>query len=168
MIPARYRVLVANMLGPVDQAQALAEARTIITGDEAKAFQGKIPWGCEIPDTKGRIRILRYKGVEVVLYLRREITEVEPFPGDPVPAGLIKDPDDAWVRFELLGPSAKHVAALSTKQRVQLSRDLATTRLELTIKERQFDALETEHLKTMQTLEKAQDEIKKLKGKVKQ
>src|SRR5712675_1059733 len=135
----RYRVLVASQLSVTDRDKALAEARILLTGEQVEAMikvtqaitPMKSPWGCFTADTLGNVKILRYKGVDVVLYYKRPVTEIEPFPGDPIPLGMVQDPQDVWVRFELLGGSGKRVAALSTRERLMLAKQISDLKVAL-------------------------------------
>jgi len=146
----RYRVLVASQLSATDKDTALAEARVFLTGDQADAMVKavpvltslKSPWSCFTADVLGNVKILRYKGVDVVLFYKRPVTEIEPFPGDPVPLGVIEDPRDPWVRFELLGPASREVAARSTKERLQLVKEVGALKVAVQAVAAEKDALE--------------------------
>lgn len=145
----RYRVLVASLLSAADRDLALAEARVLLTGMQAEAMvkiaqagEAKTCWGCFTADTLGNVKILRYKGVDAVLYYKRPVTEIEPFPGDPVPLGVIEDPQDVWVRFELLGASARKVAAISTHERLQLTKQIHNLTIEIQAAEADRDRAE--------------------------
>lgn len=176
MKPIKYRVLLADQMSKSDRTEVAALVTTLYTGPEAKEKSCRLiapgewvnqNWQYEILDMRGRVGVLKYKGVEAAVFFQRQIGEVEPLPCDPVPEGVIKDPADAWVRLDLLGLSARQSGGRVGKQKKSAEEMLLLVQKELTVKQQLLDAIETENFHFKQDLEKRNEEIAKLKAELK-
>jgi hypothetical protein len=163
--PIKYRVLVCRQLSKADKTEVVSKVSTIYSGPEAFAnsFQQDKKligimhhehWQYEIKDHLGRIGILKFKGVEVAIYVQRQIAIMEPLPMDPVPEGVIEDPKDAWVRFDLLGAEPKTLAVKMSKVVKQGETLLSLADKELAAKKILIDELQHEVFKLTMKLEK--------------
>jgi molecular chaperone GrpE (heat shock protein) len=115
--PIRYKVLQITMLPQHLKIEMMSKLATINTGDQAKQLAGQPPgWGYRHLDTLGRIGVLSLRGVEVAVFFKRQMQELEVEDCDPVPEGEIKDPVDVWVRLDVLGLSARQVNARVKQQ----------------------------------------------------
>jgi molecular chaperone GrpE (heat shock protein) len=105
-----YKVLKINQLSKASKLDIATAIASLNTGPQAQELRGKPPgWGYEVLDTLGRIGVLRYRGVDVCLFFKRECSEVVLEDCDPVPEGELKDPQDVWTRLDLMGLSARQV-----------------------------------------------------------
>lgn len=112
-----------------------AVVKTITTGDEAEQFihtpqpmaQGlkghEMGWSYVKLDRVGDCGVLRFHGTCVALFYKRQVNQVYPQPGDPVPENTIAEPADAWQRFSLIGASARQ-ANRYIKQHVEETQEL--------------------------------------------
>jgi hypothetical protein len=129
----RYKVLVAHKLPKQRVEHAQAAVKTLVTGTEAQDFvvneaRTRALAGLEQewqyinmdPEHRGRAGILRYRGVEIALFFKRAIMEIEPGIGEKPPEMQITDPADAWQRLDLLGHSAKRANAVLKKYHTEL------------------------------------------------
>ena len=176
MKPIRYRVLLADQMSKADKIAVAAKVSTLYTGPEAKAcsYRQIAPgqfenenWQYEIKDYRGQVGVLMYKGVEAAVFYKRQVTEVEPLPVDPVPEGVIRDPDDAWVRLDLLGLSARRAGGRLGKQKRAGDEALTLAEKELAVKEQLLGTIETENFNLRKDLEKKAAEIAKLRAELK-
>ena len=174
MKPIKYRVLVAEQLSKADKIEVAAKVATIYTGPEAveASFTRTNPtqwknehWQYEVLDKLGRVAVLKFRGAEVALFFKRQIQEFEPLPIDPIPEGIIKDPNDAWCRYDLFGLSARQVSARVGKANRDLEEELRLAEDEIKAKQVLVDKVETENFKLHQANEKLQDEMNKLKAR---
>jgi hypothetical protein len=174
--PVKYRVLVAEQLSKADRTVVAAHVATIYNGPEASlAAYHRVTsntwvnenWQYEILDRLGRVGVLKYRGAEVALLFKRQIQEVEPLPCDPVPEGIIKDPNDAWQRFDLLGASARQVSARVGKTNRDLEQELRLAEEEIKAKQAVIDTTETFNHRLTQSVELHKKEILKLREQVK-
>ncbi len=105
LIP-KYRVLEANLAKTTDKERAVAVVSTIRSGDDARRLAGHDDFSYVIYDNNCRIGVAKYKGMEVALFFKRAVKELEPGPADPVPEQTITDPEGAWIRVDLLDTTA--------------------------------------------------------------
>jgi hypothetical protein len=92
--------------------------KEITTGDRAKHFLKKeleaeknykyaTSWSyCEI-DLHGRVGILKYKGIEIALFIKRQLSPHRISTETPVSERKLNNSDDAWMRLDLSGLSAR-------------------------------------------------------------
>ena len=129
----RYTVLTSTLMHHTDKA--LVEGRLKVLNDGPNAmtvpkltYKDGNPenikseniisngWSCEILDQHRRVYLLAYKGIEVGLFFKRQLTEIKLNPGDHHPEGVLQDPIEAWQKLDLLGQSAKRANyVLTTK-----------------------------------------------------
>ena len=161
MRPIRYRVLLCEQLSSADKLAIAAKVSMMYSGPEAEmhAFRRTKDfkfvnenWQYEILDRMGRVVALKYKGVEVAIFVKRQIIEVEPVFDDPIPEGVIKDPQDAWVRLDLLSVSAKKSSSLIGRQKKSIEEELRFVHRELVLKD--------------ELLSNYEDDIKRLRKQV--
>lgn len=98
----KYRVLEVDLIKKQDREKVALAARFVNTGPEAEQLAGQEGFGYRKLDLKGRVGVLTYKGAEVALLFERRVTEVEPGPVDPVPESTVTDPEQVWVRMDLV------------------------------------------------------------------
>ena len=99
----KYKVLQVDMMKSVDKERAAAVASFVRSGDEAYKLDGQEGFSyCDL-DLRGRCGVVRYRGIEVALLFKREVTEREPAPAEPVPERTLTSPFDAWLQIDLLG-----------------------------------------------------------------
>jgi molecular chaperone GrpE (heat shock protein) len=115
----KYPVLAVSMMDKTAKDVVEATVKTLASGEEAQAFVFgtnqdrdqktgfQMGWMYEQLDKLGRCGVLKYRGTEVVLFYKRQLNEILPATGDPVPTNSIKEPVDVWQRFSLFGASAR-------------------------------------------------------------
>jgi len=69
--------------------------------------KSEIFWSYNKVDLHGRVGILKYKGIEVALFIQRQLTKKRIDTEHPISEVKLKDPKDAWMRFDLFGVSAQ-------------------------------------------------------------
>jgi hypothetical protein len=132
--PISYKVLMVNQFNAVDLkeiAKGLAHAISPVKAKELLPQPGKRSvWSMRQISLVGNfdVQSLHYKGLEVAVFWRRQLSEVTPDPSDPVPEGVIEHPDDVWVRLDLIGKSARQLMQLmqsefNEKNRLQVEVD---------------------------------------------
>ena len=160
MKPIRYRVLLAEQLSQADKLMISAKVSMMYSGPEAEMHSFRRTckqhdeeksikfvnenWQYEVLDRMGRVVALKYKGVEVALFVKRQLTEAEPVFDDPIPEGIITDPQDAWLRLDVLGLSASKVSSLIGRQKKSLEEELHLAQQELAVKDKLLVAYEEE------------------------
>ena len=92
---------------------------------------GILNWSYSKLDLHGRIGILKYKGIEVALFIKRQTTKRRIDPEHPVSEAKMKDPKDAWMRFDLFGLSAKQSRRPTVETIAKLERELEKTQQKL-------------------------------------
>ena len=92
------------------------EKKKITTGELAHSFviseNVKHPfngWTYEKVDLHGRIGILKFKGVEIFLFIQRQLTKKRIDKDNPFSVRKLTNNDDAWMRLDLTGMSANQV-----------------------------------------------------------
>jgi len=176
MKPIRYRVLLAEQLSAADKLTVAAKVSTMYSGPEAKSnsYQ-KAPdhslvndnWQFEVLDRLGRVVTIKYRGAEVATFIKRQVTEVELLPGDPIPEGVIKDPLDVWVRVDLLGVSARQIGSRVGKQKKSIEEELRLSQRHVEIQAALLQGLETDIFNLKKDFEKKDAQIAKLKAAAK-
>lgn len=135
----RHTVLTCTLMAPQDRELVEGTLKTIITGAQvANLSDGKNGWlvlelTTAISHIVGPCRALLvlYKGMEVAVYFKRQLTEIKLNAGDRYPEGVLQDPQDAWQRLDLLGKSAKqaNVVVLNIQQRLEKENTLLQERI---------------------------------------
>lgn len=117
---ARYDSLTILEMNEKDLSYALKTIikKEITTGDRAKLFvkhqieiqdatQQVQYWSYESVDLHGRIGLLKYKGIEIALFIKRQLSPHRISTETPVSERRLNNPDDAWMRLDLSGLSAR-------------------------------------------------------------
>jgi hypothetical protein len=151
MKPLCYRVLLTDQLSFADKQLIVAKVSAMCSGPEADmgSFQRTKDhrwinehWQYEVVDDFGRVTVLKYRGVEVALFVKRQVAEIELSAGDPAPERALEDPLDVWMRLDLIGPSARQAMNPIVRQNRELSERLMLVRRELSLKEQLVQAVE--------------------------
>lgn len=98
-----YRVLQTNLMSEADREKASAVAATILTPADAYKLAGHDKFTYFDMDRNGFVGAVRWNQVPVRILIKRNVTEVEYVPGDPIPERTITDPADAWIQIDLIG-----------------------------------------------------------------
>lgn len=53
--------------------------------------------------------VLQFKGLAVCLFYKRQCSEIEPEPKDPIPIGALENDDDIWARLDLFSKSPRQL-----------------------------------------------------------
>src|ERR1035437_7525589 len=122
--PLKHTVLTCSRISEFDRTQMEAVLKPIITGPQVMNLpNGVNGWNCCVQDMMGRVLLISYRGIECTLFFKRQLTEIKLQPGDRFPEGVLKDPDDAWQRLDLLGKSAKQSNVILTNLHVRLEEE---------------------------------------------
>lgn len=120
-------------------------------------------------DSQGRIVLLTWKGVEAMLFFRRDVKDLDVGFG-PTPARYLRDPSQAWITVNLLTPdSPSYDQELLAKYQSLAAR---ASQLEGTIRRLQEGAsqkeasLEKEAMQVKLALQEKDETIAKLKQKL--
>jgi hypothetical protein len=146
----RYTILTITQMSEIDKALVQATLKTINSANEALTLpqiqhldgnprNNKTAnlqlngWACTCLDSTGtgRCYVLSYRGIEVALLFKRQLTEVKLQEGDKQPEGVCQDQEEAWMRLDLFGASAKRANLVLTTTLNQLKEEnkLLTTRV---------------------------------------
>lgn len=118
----RHTVLTCSKINPFDREFVESKLKLLTNGAViANLPDGKNGWECRILDAMGRCILVSYRGFECAIYYKRQLTEIKLLPGDTFPESVLKDPNDAWQRLDLLGKSAKQANVVLTNLHAQLS-----------------------------------------------
>ena len=144
----RFTCLTIAHMSKVNWDMVHAMLKTIVTANQALTLpDGVNGWACQCLDQNGRVYILSYKGIEVALYFKRQLTEIKLNPGDHYPEGVMQDPSEAWQRLDIAGRSAKQANVVLTKMHERIEDE---------------NSLLTKRVNTLQQLnDKLEEEIKK-------
>jgi hypothetical protein len=146
----------------------LATMKTITTGPQAMTLpDGVNGWAYKVfKESSDRNGVLLYKGFEVAVFYKRQLTEVKLEPGDRYPEGVLQDPEDAWQRLDLLGSSAKKANVVLTNyhRRLEEENKLLTGRVKTLDDLNDNLEKEIKHLKEKQQriAEAANDRLKEM------
>jgi hypothetical protein len=139
-----YNSLTINDISDKDRKIVLKQLIKINSGKDAEDLilsnynsvgipKHEIFWQYSKTDIHGRVGILKYKGIEVALFIERQLTKRRIDPEHPISEAKMKDPKDAWMRFDLFGLSAQQsrrptvqLIAKLQKQVESLEQKLAT------------------------------------------
>lgn len=150
----KYKVLTIDHLPKAAMELIRATVKTLVSGDSARDFAHKdarlfatknlqTDWAYTSLDVKGRIGVLRYRGIEVAMFFKREITEIEPGSGEKPPECQITDPVDLWQRLDIFGPSAKRANVVLTNKHQDLEEENGILKQEIDLLQVKFDKQET-------------------------
>src|SRR5580692_6222054 len=133
----RYSVLTLTQLSEADKALILGTLKTVNSAAHAMTLpqilhrDGNLKnnkmenlvmngWACNCIDQLGKCYVLSFRGIEVALFYKRQLTTIKLNPGDKQPEGVTQDPEEAWQRLDLLGQSAKRANLVLTTTMNQL------------------------------------------------
>jgi len=156
-----YRVLETDLIKQTDKERAASVALMVTNDDDAKKLAGHEYFGYKHIDMiNGRAGVITYRGAEIVLLFKRKVMELSVGPSDPVPSCEIKDPNDVWVRVNLLDPKVPYF------QRSELSKaHQEADRLRMLLKAARVDL--SESATTVNTARVQRDEVSKLNARIK-
>ncbi len=100
-----YKVLPTDMMVPIIRKLVDEKIQSVKTGDDAKKLSLATKDGWQIAETflPGSVVILKYRGVEVCLFYKRQVIAMESDgEADPIPPCALKDPQEAWTRLDFL------------------------------------------------------------------
>lgn len=164
--PISYRVLMVAQFTEVDMKEIARGLLQATTPDKAKVLlpqPGKpSKWSMRAVSYVGdyNVHSLHYKGLEVAAFWKRQTSEVIPAPSDPVPEGVLENPDDVWVRFDLLYKSARQLTSA-------VASDLDSLRKDNTRLSAQVEALNRVEEANGLTIKSLQGRIKALEAQTK-
>jgi len=128
----QYTCLTVDHMSKVNHDMVNATLKTIVSATDARLLpDGVNGWACECLDQNGRVYVLKYKGIEVALFFKRQLTEIKLNPGDRYPEGVMKEPDDAWQRLDIASKSARQANVVLTgmHNRIETSNKLLIERV---------------------------------------
>lgn len=179
--PLSYRVLMVSQFTEKDMkevAKGLLHAVTPKKAEDLLPRPGKpSSWSVKQISLVGDSNViaLRFKGLEVAAYWRRQTSEVIPAPEDPVPEGVLENADDVWVRFDLLYKSARQLTQAVSQDitdlkgenvRLQTSVD-ALTQMSSPILQKRIKNLEGTIAENASTITSLKSKVKALEAKLK-
>lgn len=162
----KYTELTSSHLSKVDREHVTAILAGLYSGTKTKEWVQTLAhertkagqpslWFYTIMDMMGgRVGLLKFKGIEVALFFKRQTTELVMQPGSPLPEHPIEDPDDVWQRLDLMGPSARRSRKLHITTRVDGAAELRDA---LNALRQQYTDTEAE-LREMKRLERLRKE----------
>lgn len=164
--PITYKVLMCTQMNKDDQKEIAKGLALAVTPEKAKALlpvPGKrTNWSLRMVTMTGNygVQALMYKGLEVAAFWKRQTSEVQPDPSDPVPEGVLENPDDVWARLDLFHKSARQLVGA-------VAEDLKSLKLENATKDIQIQALERINQANDKTIATLQGQLTALQGKKK-
>jgi len=146
----KYPVLVASQVDAQTREMIRATVKPLVSSEDIERLvhhdKGwERGWSMVKLDAAGlgRCVLLLYKGIEAVLFFKRQVNEIAPGPGEPLPENPIKDPADLWQRFDLLGKSAKQENKFLAGRHDQLLVDNKRLQTMVDVKQNLIDQFET-------------------------
>jgi hypothetical protein len=151
---AEYYTLTVLELDSDSRSHAIKKIAKIYSGiaakqfvaDESKKAEEKnksTNWQYSDVDLHGRIGVLKYKGVEIAQFFKRQLSKHRISHENPVSELRLKDPDDAWLRVDLTGLSTKQNKQSTINLIQQLQHQNETQERSLKVKQALIDELET-------------------------
>lgn len=156
----KFPVLTIDGLDRSKKDAIRAVIKALATADEAYelVFEKKgyeQGWQMEPIGYNGRtIGVLKRYGVEVAVFWPRQVTEVEPQPGEPAPEFELKIIGDLWQRLDILGPSAREANYFIKKRHDELEESKRLLEARVFALQAQVNHLETELLHANDTIER--------------
>ena len=154
------REAVRSVLKPIltgEQAQAMVYREDPISKKKGHQFG----WSYKI-DNSGRVGVLAFRGTEVAVFYKRQTTEVIPEPGELMPEGILQEPTDVWMRFDLMGRSSREQNLFLAQRHSRLEEEVAIQKQEIQAKESFVNAVETENYKLKNRIEWLEKRIARL------
>lgn len=162
----RHTVLTVDQMAEADKRFVQATLKTITNGSQAKTLpDGKNGWACLALDSRARAYVLSFRGIEVALFYQRQLTEVQLQPGDRFPEGVVQDPQEAWMRLDLIGLSAKKANLVLTTQHNRLDQELNLSIQRAATLQELNDMLESENKRLKEQCNRMLKDRKSKKGK---
>lgn len=161
--PISYRVLMISQFNKEDEkeiAKGLIKATTPVKAEALMPVPGKPSrWSMRLVSFVGNydVRSLHFKGSEVAVFWKRQTSEVIPDPSDPVPEGVLENPDDVWVRFDLFTKSPRQLLGA-------IQDDLDNCAKERTRLQIEIDSLQRIKAADSQTIKTLQGQLKALEA----
>lgn len=136
----RYTVLMLTQMSARDKSLVESTLKTITTAPQAMTlpqvtYKDGNPlnnkadnlesngWACTCIDQLGKCYVVSYHGFEVAVFYKRQLHTIKLEPGDKHPECVLQDPQDAWMRMDLFGPSAKRANYVLTSSMNQLKEE---------------------------------------------
>lgn len=169
----KYPMLTIDQLDRNKKDAIRAVIKALTTADEAYelVFENKgyeQGWQLEPINYNGRtIGILKRYGVEVAVFWPRQVTEVEPQPGEQPPEFELKIIGDLWQRLDILGPSARQANYFIKRRQDELEETKRLLEGRVFALQQQVDLLETELLHANEKLERKKPKAKEKPDKKK-
>ena len=114
LAPLKYKVLQTFQLNERDRKEVVKMLTTATTPEKAmKAIYLKPFWSYRsislIKDFE--CGVLQFKNLGVCLFYKRQCSEIEPMPSEPVPIGALESDDDIWARLDLFSKSPRQLVS---------------------------------------------------------
>lgn len=133
----RYTTLLLDQMSKKDKTFVEGTLKTITTAPQAMTLpqiqhkDGNIHnnkaenlmmngWACTCIDQLGKCYVISYHGFEVCVFYKRQLHVIKLQPGDKHPEGTLQDPEEAWMRLDLFGQSAKRANFVLSSRMDQL------------------------------------------------
>lgn len=147
----KHTVLTCTQISPSNQEAIEATLKTLSTGAQVLSLpDGQNGWSVRIlQDFKadgmlGRAYVVNFNGIETALYYRRQLSEIKLLPGDTFPEKTLKDPDDAWVKINLLQErSAKQSNRITTNIQNNIAEENKSLKAQVKVLEELNGSIET-------------------------
>ena len=132
--PIAYKVLQNKQFSPEAEKVIAKFLLAAISPDKARVEMQRLnklskyplmnPFSCRQISLVGNfdVQAFFYRGLEIAVFWKRQLSEVIPDPSDPVPEGVIEDPDDVWARLELSIKSPRQLLSAIQSDLNQVSR----------------------------------------------
>jgi len=144
--PISYRVLMSsNIFNDADKKEIIKGLAFATTPIKAKTLLPQVgkpsKWSIRQISQIGNfdVQSLHFKGLEVAVFWKRQTSEVIPDPSDPVPEGVLENPDDVWVRFDLFVKSARQLTGAVQQELAKLQQEIDLKDLLLKAKDRDLE-----------------------------
>lgn len=141
--PMQYRKLMVHQFTDEDVkiiSKGLIKASTPAKAKELLPCPGnmKSKWMLRAISHVGTfdVQILQYKGLEVALFFKRQVSVIEPELEDPAPEGCIENDDDIWARMELFGKSPRQLVGSVAQELADKDAQISALQIQLESKDR--------------------------------
>lgn len=96
-----FTTLTTEIMSSADKANVLAALSKVQTLAEAKALAQKEHFACRDIDHQGRVKVITYRGVEILLMYRRMTSSVPLSESHGTPSFSLTNMDDVWLLVNL-------------------------------------------------------------------
>lgn len=123
--PMHYNILMVHQFNDQDQKTISKGLIKALTPEKAKVLlptskdsllprDKRSKWSLIAHSSVGLsgtfdLYILRFKGLDVAVFFKRQTSVITPEPEDPAPEGYVQDEDDLWARLDLFSKSARQL-----------------------------------------------------------